>query len=314
MSDNNSLTIPAELHTLQDFVRWGSSQLRASGVFFGHGNDDAIDEAMALLLHSVDLEPGIPDNFWAANLTLEEKQLFMQLLERRIVDRIPMPYITGTAWFAGLAFHVDERVLIPRSPFAELIGQAFAPWVNAEEVMTVLELGTGSGCMGIATAMHLPHVHVDAVDISSDALSVAAQNVAAYDLEERLQLILGDLFEPLSQERYDLIISNPPYVDADEMATLPEEYRHEPELALAAGDDGLDIAHRILAQAANYLTPQGILIVEVGDSAPALTHAYPDVDFIWPNFEHGGSGVFILNYQQLCELNQNSPIHHETAS
>jgi len=296
------MNIPSELHTLQDFVRWGSSQLRASGVFFGHGNDDAIDEAMALLLHSIDLEPGIPENFWAANLSTIEKESFMQLLERRIVERVPMPYLTGTAWFAGLAFHVDERVLIPRSAFAELIEQHFEPWCHTEEVMTVLELGTGSGCMGIATAIHLPHVHVDAIDISSDALSVAAQNVAAYDLEDRVQLILGDLFEPLSQERYDLIISNPPYVDAAEMAALPDEYRHEPELALAAGEDGLDIVHRILEQAANYLTPQGILIVEVGDSATALMNTYPYLDFMWPSFERGGSGIFVLNYDQLMAI------------
>lgn len=296
------MNIPEELHSLQDFVRWGSSQLRASGVFFGHGNDDAIDEAVALLLHSLNLEPGIPDNFWAANLTYTEKQQFMQLLERRILERVPMPYLIGTAWFAGFAFHVDERVLIPRSPFAELIEQHFQPWLNPEDVLTVLELGTGSGCMGIATALHLPHVHVDAVDISSDALSVAAQNVAAYELEDRVQLILGDLFEPLSEERYDLIISNPPYVDAEEMAALPEEYLHEPELALAAGIDGLDIVHRILAKSAKYLTPKGILIVEVGYSAPALMAAYPDLDFIWPDFERGGNGIFILKQSQLQHL------------
>jgi len=293
-----------QLHSLQDFVRWGSSQLNASDVFFGHGNDNAIDEVMAIVLHVLHLDLTMPENFWAARLTLSEKQHIVGLLARRINERVPVPYLTGTTWFAGLSFHVDPRVLIPRSPFAELIEQGFAPWLEINEVQHVLEIGTGSGCIAIATALTLPDTQVDAVDISKAALALAAQNVGDYNLQKRVILIESDVYESLPNKAYDLIVSNPPYVNAEDLAEMPAEYHHEPSLGLAAGEDGLDIVRRILAKAADYLTPKGILIIEVGDSAPALLEAYPDLDFTWLHFDQGGSGVFLLDRQQCASLTQ----------
>lgn len=288
-----------ELHTLRDFVRWGASRFNAAQLFFGHGTDNAIDEAIALILHAIHLTPPLPESLWACYLTSAEKNKISQLFQRRIHERIPVPYLTNEAWFAGLSFYVDQNVLIPRSPIAELIEQRFEPWVDSEQIQHILEIGTGSGCIAIATALHFPDALVDAVDISPQALEIAQKNINTYDLQDRVFLFEGDLFAPLKNKTYDLIICNPPYVDASEMANLPPEFQHEPRLALEAGEDGLDIVRKILQQAHNYLNAKGLLIVEVGASQPALLTTYPHVDFIFPDFKRGGDGVFLLTKEQL---------------
>lgn len=288
-----------ELHTLRDFVRWGASRFNEANLFFGHGTDNAIDEAVALILHALHLNQNLPESLWACHLTLDEKQKISQLFQRRINERIPAPYLTNEAWFAGLSFYVDENVLIPRSPIAELIEQQFDPWIDTAHIQTVLEIGTGSGCIAIATALVLSDVLVDAVDISPQAIKIAQKNIETYDLINRVTLLEGDVFEPVQNKKYDLIICNPPYVDAFEMENLPPEFQHEPRLALEAGNDGLDIVRKILQQAHNYLNNKGILIVEVGASQPTLLETYPDVDFIFPDFKRGGDGVFLLTKEQL---------------
>jgi len=288
-----------ELHTLRDFVRWGASRFNEANLFFGHGTDNAIDEAVALILHALHLNQNLPESLWACHLTLDEKQQISQLFQRRINERIPAPYLTNEAWFAGLSFYVDQNVLIPRSPIAELIEQQFDPWLETDHIQTVLEIGTGSGCIAIATALVLTDAHIDAVDISPQAIKIAQKNIETYDLSNRVTLLEGDVFEPVQNKKYDLIICNPPYVDAFEMENLPPEFQHEPRLALEAGNDGLDIVRKILQQAHNYLNDKGLLIVEVGASQPTLLETYPDVDFIFPDFKRGGDGVFLLTKQQL---------------
>jgi ribosomal protein L3 glutamine methyltransferase len=289
-----------ELHTLRDFVRWGASRFNAAQLFFGHGTDNAIDDAVALILHAVHLTPPLPESLWACHLTSNEKQQIFQLFQRRINERIPVPYLTNEAWFAGLSFYVDQNVLIPRSPIAELIEQQFDPWIENTHIQNILEIGTGSGCIAIATALHFPDALVDAVDISPQALEIAQKNIETYDLVNRVTLLEGDVFSSIPpHKKYDLIICNPPYVDAFEMENLPPEFQHEPSLALAAGNDGLDIVRKILQQARNHLNNKGILIVEVGASQPALLETYPDVDFIFPDFKRGGDGVFLLTKEQL---------------
>jgi len=288
-----------ELHTLRDFVRWGASRFNEANLFFGHGTDNAIDEAVALILHALHLNQNLPESLWACHLTFDEKQQISQLFQRRINERIPAPYLTNEAWFAGLSFYVDQNVLIPRSPIAELIEQQFDPWLETDQIQTVLEIGTGSGCIAIATALVLTDAQIDAVDISSQAIKIAQKNIETYDLINRVTLLEGDVFEPVQNKKYDLIICNPPYVDAFEMENLPPEFQHEPRLALEAGNDGLDIVRKILQQAHNYLNDKGLLVVEVGASQPTLLETYPDVDFIFPDFKRGGDGVFLLTKQQL---------------
>lgn len=288
-----------ELQTLRDFVRWGASRFNEAQLFFGHGTDNAIDEAVALILHALHLNQNLPESLWACHLTFNEKQKISQLFQRRINERIPTPYLTNEAWFAGLSFYVDENVLIPRSPIAELIEQQFDPWLETDNIQTVLEIGTGSGCIAIATALALPDAQVDAVDISPQAIEIAQKNINTYEVQDRVILFEGDLFSPLQNKTYDLIICNPPYVDAFEMANLPPEFQHEPRLALEAGEDGLDIVRKILQQAYNYLNNKGILIVEVGATVNALLETYPDVEFIFPDFKRGGDGVFLLTKEQL---------------
>lgn len=290
------------LDTLVDFVRWGASAFKRAGLGFTHGTSNAVDEALNLVLYGLDLDHDIPDWLLNGRLTQTEKQTIFELLRRRIEERKPYAYITNHARFAGLDFYVDERVLVPRSPIAELIEQGFAPWIDPEQVTRVLDLCTGSGCIAIACAHAFPDAAVDATDISDDALAVAQINAERLHVTHQVTLQHADVFDGLAPQRYDVIVSNPPYVDAEDMASLPDEHRHEPALGLAAGEDGLDIAHRILASAAKFLAPHGILVVEVGNSRWALEEAYPEVSFTWLEFQRGQAEVFMLRADQLTAI------------
>lgn len=294
-----------QLHTLGDFIRWGASRFNEAALFFGHGTDNAIDEATALVLHALHLPlQDLPPEFFGAHLTKIEKRQVLALLERRIWERIPAPYLTHEAWFAGLSFYVDERVLIPRSPLAELIEKSFTPFVIPESVHAVLDLGTGSGCIAIAAAYAFPEARVDATDSSEEALAVARMNIERHGLEKQVRAIPSNLFGGVGGRRYDLIISNPPYVGAAEMASLPKEYHHEPRQALEAGKNGLDIVLQILRQAPEHLNGQGFLVVEVGNSEQALIQCLPELPFMWLEFEQGGHGVFLLTREQLISAKE----------
>jgi len=295
------LNICDELLTLRDFIRWGASEFTAAKLYFGHGTDNPWDEAEQLVLHAVHLTPPLADEWLSARLTGVERERVMKNLRRRIDERIPAAYITGQAWFAGLPFIVDERVLVPRSPIGELIQKQFSPWL-ASEPRQILDLCTGSGCIGIACAYAFPDAEVQLSDISFDALAVAEENIQQHNLEDRVFAMQSDLFENLAGQTFDLIVSNPPYVDADDLATMPEEYHAEPEIGLGSGDDGLDFTRRLLQEASNYLTDDGVLIVEVGNSWIALEEAYPELPFTWIEFERGGHGVFMLRKADLGNL------------
>ncbi|MFU8822122.1 MAG: 50S ribosomal protein L3 N(5)-glutamine methyltransferase [Gammaproteobacteria bacterium] len=287
------------LQTITDFVRWGASRFSAAGLHFGHGTDNPIDEALVLVRHALHLGHDLPPEFYAARLSEPEKSAVLELFERRIVERVPAPYLTGEAWFAGLPFFVDRRVLIPRSPFAELIDAGFAPWLEADRVGRVLDLCTGSGCIAIACAFEFPAAMVDAVELSAEALEVARSNVARHGVDDQVTLLEGDLWAPVAGRAYDLIVSNPPYVSDAEMETLPPEFEHEPELGLRSGADGLEIVARILAGARAHLQPGGVLVVEVGNSADAVAATWPELPFTWLEFFRGGSGVFLLTAEEL---------------
>ncbi|WFE68862.1 50S ribosomal protein L3 N(5)-glutamine methyltransferase [Thiomicrospira sp. R3] len=287
------------LETLQDFIRWGASLFQQAGLVFGHGTDNAYDEARLLLCHVLAMPwEAVPD-YTQARLTLAERQKLTDMFKQRIETRKPAAYLTGEAQFAGLRFYVNEHTLVPRSPIAELIAQGFAPWVEADCVERVLDLCTGSGCIGIASLQHLPSATVDLVDISAQALEVAERNIERYELHGVARTVKSDLFEALKGERYDLIVSNPPYVDQVEMDALAPEYQAEPALGLAAGQDGLDLVRKILAQAADHLTEEGVLIVEVGVSQFYLEQVYPELPLYWFEFEQGGEGVFAINRSEL---------------
>jgi ribosomal protein L3 glutamine methyltransferase len=292
--------IGRELHTLRDYLRWAISEFGRAGIFFGHGTDNAFDEARILVFHGLhlplDMDPALLDG----RLTLVERQKVLALIQRRVEERLPAAYLTNEAWFAGLSFYVDERVLVPRSPIAELIAQEFEPWLSARP-QRILDLCTGSGCIGIACAYQFDEAMVDLVDISLDALNVADINIARHELGDRVSAVQSDVFDLLGGQTYDLIVSNPPYVDAQDLATMPAEYHREPTLGLASGPDGLDITRRILREAANHLNEEGVLIVEVGNSCVALDDAFPTVPFMWLEFEHGGHGVFAMSREQLLE-------------
>lgn len=301
MSDHDDLS--SHLHTIRDLIRWGASRMNEAGLHFGHGTDNAIDEAAALVLHALHLPPDLHAEYFQSHLTPAEKQAVLLLLRRRVAERKPAAYLTQRAWFMGLPFYVDERALVPRSPLAELIERHFAPWLpDSRAVGGILDLGTGSGCIGLACAYAFPDARVDLADISAEALEVARRNVAEHGLEDQVEVIQSDLFSALKGRRYDLIISNPPYVGLEELDSLPAEYQHEPRLGLAAGTEGLDVVMEILHQAADYLSRDGLLIVEVGNAQYALCAALPDVPFTWLEFEHGGQGVFLLNASQLRRL------------
>lgn len=291
---------PAGIVTLRDIVRFAASRFNEAGLHFGHGTDNAIDEAAALALHALSLPPELPDLYWGSRLTRRERIAVMALVRRRIEERIPLPYLTGEIHFAGLPFHVDRRVLIPRSPIAELIEAGFGPWLEPAAVERILEIGTGSGCIAIACAYAFPEAHIDAVDNCSAALEVAALNRHRHGLQQRVDLICSDLFEAVPEgAAYQLIVSNPPYVDAAAMAALPPEYHHEPHAALAAGADGLDVVRRLLAEAPRRLSHDGLLVIEVGDSERALQAAFPGLPAVWVEFERGGHGVFVIPGEDL---------------
>lgn len=287
-----------DLRTLRDFLRWGTSSLLRGGVHLGHGTDDPWDEALALALHALALPHDSDPRILDARLTVAEREQVAELVRRRVEERIPVPYLTGTAWFAGLPFRVDERVLVPRSPIAELIAAHFAPWIDPEHVSRILELCTGSGCIAIACCQTFPGADVVATDLSADALAVARENRLRHGCEQQLDLRQGDLYAEV-RGSFDLIVANPPYVDAVDMAALPPEYRREPALGLAAGADGLDLVVRILAGAGERLNDKGVLVCEVGNSDLALMALFPEVAFIWPEFVAGEGGVFVLSAPEL---------------
>ncbi|NUO73475.1 MAG: 50S ribosomal protein L3 N(5)-glutamine methyltransferase [Frateuria sp.] len=294
----------AELSSIIDFIRYGASRFSAAGLTFGHSHDNPIDEATHLVLASLHLPPDIPPAYGAGRLTAEERERVLGLIERRVEERLPVAYLVGETWFAGMKFKSDRRALVPRSPIAELIESGFAPWLDGRHVERALDLCTGSGCIGIAMAEYHPHWQVDIVDISEEALSLARENIAFQHLDERVEAIRSDLFAALAGRRYDLIVSNPPYVTEDEYAALPGEYSHEPKLGLTSGEDGLDICLRILDQAADHLTEDGLLIVEVGESERALAELLPEVPFVWIEFKVGPMGVFALERRELVEHGQ----------
>ncbi len=291
----------ADLATIIDFIRYGASRFSAAGLTFGHSHDNPIDEATHLVLASLHLPPDIPPAYGAGRLTAEERANVLALIERRVNERLPVAYLVGETWFAGLKFKSDRRALVPRSPIAELIETGFTPWLDERHVERALDLCTGSGCIGIAMAEYNPEWQVDIVDISDEALSLARENVAFQHVEGRVEAIQSDLFAGVAGRKYDLIVSNPPYVTEDEYAALPGEYAHEPKLGLTSGADGLDLCLRMLDEAAGHLTEDGLLIVEVGESEHALSALLPEVPFVWIEFKVGPMGVFALERRDLVE-------------
>lgn len=291
------------LTTVRDFVRFGGSQFERAQLYYGHGTDNAWDEALALVLFALNLSPEFSKKIAACTLTVQERKIILDLFQQRITQRIPVPYLTHEAWFAGLKFYVDRRVIIPRSPIGELLqnGLQFHD-IDLEKTHKILDLCTGSGCIAITAAVQFPDAKVDAVDNDPAALQCAQKNIDTYQLGHSITLIESNLFSALASKTYDLILCNPPYVDAVAMATLPVEYNYEPNAALASGDDGLTHAHEILHNAGAHLTEHGVLILEVGASAPALQRAYPHIPFLWLEFAHGGEGVLLLTRDQLQNL------------
>ena len=290
----NSLYLP-EVKSLREMIHFGAAEFEAASLYYGHGTDNALDEAANLAFFTLKEAPDYSDERLDLNLTKENIIAINELFQKRIDTRQPAAYLTHEAWFAGLPFYINENVLVPRSPIAELIEEQFQPWVSPEKVTRILDLCTGSGCIAIACALAFPTAEVDAADISKAALDVAEKNKAKHQLEDRLNIIESDLFGNLQGRRYDLIVSNPPYVDAEDMANLPDEYQHEPELGLSAGDNGLDLVIPMLRDAKHHLNPEGVLIVEVGNSEEALAEKFPEVPFMWLSFEYGGDGVFMLD-------------------
>ncbi|MBU2885068.1 50S ribosomal protein L3 N(5)-glutamine methyltransferase [Gilvimarinus agarilyticus] len=298
MENHTKSDILTELATIRDFIRYGASRFNAAQLYFGHGTDNAWDEAVQIVSWAVHLAGFDNPNILDSRLTYAEKRQVLDAIELRIQERIPAAYITGRALFCGLDFYVDSRVLVPRSPIAELIEQSFAPWLSREPDY-ILDMCTGSGCIGIASALAFTDAQVVLSDISEDALAVAERNVDRYDLGHRVALYQSDLFADLHEQCFDLIVANPPYVDAEDLAGMPAEYHAEPEIGLGSGGDGLDFTRRLLREAPDYLNDGGLLVVEVGNSAGALVAAFPELPFTWVEFERGGHGVFVLTREQL---------------
>lgn len=290
----------AELVTFRDWLRFAVTRFNRAGIFCGHGLIDSYDEAAYLLLHTLSLPTDRLEPFLDACITTEEREALLSIVERRADERIPAAYLTGEAWLGDFRFRVDPRVIIPRSYFAELLESGFAPWIeDPESVGSVLDMCTGSGCLAIIMAHVFPSARVTAIDLSAEALQIACENVADYQLDDQIELVESDLFDGIPNQRFDLIISNPPYVTADAMAALPEEYRHEPSMALGAGEDGLDVVRRLIAQAPDHLTPGGLLAVEVGHNRNYVEAAFPDLELTWLSTNDGDDRIFLVAREQL---------------
>lgn len=288
------------LITVRDWLRFAVSRFNEAKLFFGHGSDNAFDEAAYLILHTLHLPLDRLDPFLDASLTHGESEIVQAVIERRVRERIPAAYLTQEAWLAGHRFYVDERVIVPRSFIAELLGDQLAPWVDdPDSISSALDMCTGSGCLAILAALAFPAAQVDAVDLSPDALAVAARNRMDYHLNERIELVESDLFTQLAGRHYDLIVSNPPYVNAESVAALPSEYQAEPALALGSGEDGLDATRKILVAAPDHLKPGGLLVVEIGHNRDALEAAYPALPFTWLDTAGGEQFVFMLRREDL---------------
>jgi ribosomal protein L3 glutamine methyltransferase len=288
------------LSSIRDWIRYAVSRFERSDIFFGHGTDNSYDEAVWLVMRALHLPMDTVDNFLDARLSTSESSHLAELIERRVTERIPTAYLLNEAWLQGYAFYVDERVIVPRSFIAELLPDGLTPWLEYPEMVeSAVDICTGSGCLGVLLAEAYPYAHVDVVDISSDAIDVCNLNIAKYGMESRISAIQSDMFAALKGRTYDLIISNPPYVDAPSMAQLPEEYRNEPQIALGSGEAGLDHTHTILREAKHYLNDGGILVVEIGHNRDALCEAYPDMPFTWLETSSGDQFVFLLTKEDL---------------
>ena len=287
------------LTTIRDLVRWGASEFEREQLSFGHGFETALDEARYLALHALALAPDLPDDYLDAVLTLPERENVIEHLTLRVESRQPAAYITRESWFCGLRFYVDERVLVPRSPIAELIANHFEPWTDSSRVRRILDLCCGSGCIGIAAQYQFPEAEVCLSDVSSAALEVAALNLEQHDLSDAIELYESDLFADIPAQTFDVIVSNPPYVDEEDMALLGDEYRHEPEIGLAAGANGLALVDRILQSAADYLSEEGVIFIEVGNSQAAMQRKYDFLPMAWIDFEMGGAGVCCIQARDL---------------
>jgi ribosomal protein L3 glutamine methyltransferase len=295
-----------ELFTLRDWLRWAITRFEEAGLFYGHGTDNAYDEAAWLILATLKLPRDRLEPFLDARLTHAERLNLLNVLQQRIARRLPVAYLTREAWLGSFRFHVDERVIVPRSYFADLLELGFAPWIeDPESVTRALDLCTGSGCLAILMAHAYPNATIDAIDLSPDALTVARRNISDYQLDEQVHAIESDLFAAVGDTRYDLIISNPPYVTAEAMAALPPEYRHEPVLALAAGEDGLDVVRRILAAAPNHLSPGGVIAIEVGHNRDLVDAAFPELEITWLDTDYAEGKVFLLTREDLVAQTEN---------
>ncbi|WP_448916727.1 50S ribosomal protein L3 N(5)-glutamine methyltransferase [Haemophilus sputorum] len=300
LEEIQACAVVEDLATIQDMMRWAYSYFNASDLYYGHGYDNAWDEAQQLVLAALYLPADVPEAMYQSRLTLVEKERVIHLIETRLGTRQPVAYLTNSAWFCGSEFYVDERTIVPRSPIGELIMQKFAGLID-HEPKRILDMCTGSGCIAIACAQQFLEAEVDAVDLSLDALDVAQINIERHGLAERVFPISSDLFNDIPQDKYDLIVTNPPYVDEEDLDDMPQEFHFEPEMSLGSGTDGLDITKRILAQAADYLTDNGVLVCEVGNSMVHLIEQFPTVPFNWIEFKNGGLGVFSLTRAQLVE-------------
>ncbi len=302
MSDLAHPAALTELVSVRDFIRYAVSRFNGAGLFFGHGSDNAWDEAVYLTLHTLNLPLDRLEPFLDARLLPHERERLLDVFRRRCEDRLPAAYLTNEAWLGEHRFYVDDRVIVPRSFIAELLEEQLTPWIDDPwAVESALDLCTGSGCLAILTALAFPNAEVDAVDLSQDALSVAERNVADYQLQDRVSLVHSDAFTALAGKRYNLIISNPPYVNAESVAALPPEYLHEPELALGSGEDGLDFTRNILAEAKKHLTEDGVLVVEIGHNRDELEAAYPTLPFTWLDTQAGDEYVFMLRAEDLLD-------------